>query len=187
MLRYLSIGVLMLSSTVAMADGPSYSYIEGLYQEVDLDGTDGDGYTVSGSVEINESWFVFLDYSSAEIDAGFFSADFDRWALGAGWHAAISDKADWFVSASYVGAEISAGPFGSESESGFGASVGLRSMLNPKLELTGALRYSEPEEESALRLEGWYTLTGNFAMGLRADIGDDISTYGLGVRLYFDK
>ena len=187
MLRYLSIGVLMLSSTVAMADGPSYSYVEAVYQEVDVDGGDGNGYAVVGSVEINESWFVVADYSSAELDAGIFDADFNRWSVGAGWHSAISDKTDWFVTASYVDAEIDAGPFGGASESGLGASIGIRSMFSPKLELAGALRYSDPEEETAVRAEAWYTLTGNFALGLKVDIGDDISTYGLGFRLYFDK
>ncbi|MGI9201177.1 MAG: hypothetical protein ACR2QL_08970 [Woeseiaceae bacterium] len=187
MFRYLSIGVLMLSGGAAMADGPSYSYIEGLYQEVDVDGGDGDGYTVSGSVAINESWYVFADYSGAELDAGPFTADYDRFALGAGWHSAISDKTDWFVSASYVNAELSANGFGSVDESGLGASIGIRSMFSPKLELSGALRYSDPEEETGVRAEAWYTLTGNFAIGLRAEVGDEINTYGLGIRLYFDK
>ena len=35
MLRFLSIGALMLSSATAMAEGPSYSYIQASYQEVD--------------------------------------------------------------------------------------------------------------------------------------------------------
>ena len=187
MLRYLSIGALMLSSTIAMADGPSYSYIEGLYQEVDIDGADGDGFVVAGSVEIDENWFVVADYAGAEIDAGFIDVDYDRWSVGAGWRSAISEKTDWFVTASYVGAQLKAPGFGSESENGFGASVGIRSMFSPKLELAGALRYSDPEEESSIRAEAWYTLTGNFALGLRAELGDEIDTFGLGFRLFFDK
>jgi hypothetical protein len=174
----------MLSSAVAMAEGPSYSYIEAVYQEVDIDGLDGDGFSVAGSVEINESWFVFADYYSADIDAGF---DFDRWSAGAGWRSAISDKTDWFATLAFVDAEINAGPFGSASESGLGASIGIRSMFSPKLELAGTVRYSDPEEETAVRAELWYTLTGNFALGLKADFGDDISSYGIGFRLYFDK
>ena len=71
MLRYLSVGLLLLSSTAALAEGPSYSYIEGLYQEFDVDvgggfDADGDGFTVAGSVAINDRWFVVVDYASAD-------------------------------------------------------------------------------------------------------------------------
>ena len=185
MLRFLSVGALMLSSATAMAEGPSYSYIQGLYQEVDTDIGDGDGFAVAGSVEINESWFVFVDYGSAEIDS-FFDFDYNRWAVGGGWRSAISDKTDWFVTASYVDAEISAGG-SSDSESGIGASLGVRSMLNPKLELAGSVVYSDPEEETAIRAEIWYTITGNLALGAQATFGGDIDTLGAGIRLYFDK
>ena len=76
MLRYLSVGLLFLSSAAALAEGPSYSYIEGLYQEFDVDvgggfDADGDGFTVAGSVAINDRWFVLVDYASADFDAGF--------------------------------------------------------------------------------------------------------------------
>lgn len=186
MLRYLSIGALMLSSATAMAEGPSYSYIQGLYQEVDVDfggDADGDGFAVAGSVAINDSWYMFVDYASAEFDL---SIDFDRWAVGGGWHSAISETTDWFVTASYVDAEISQGGFGF-SESGFGASVGVRSMVSPNLELAGTVGYSDPEEETAVRAELWYTVTGNLALGAAASFGDDLDTLGVGIRLYFDK
>ena len=43
MLRNLSIAALMLSSATAMAEGPSYSYIQANYEKVDISGGDGDG------------------------------------------------------------------------------------------------------------------------------------------------
>ena len=33
----------------------------------------------------------------------------------------------------------------------------------------------------------WYTVSGNFALGLEARIADDVTRYGVGFRLYFDK
>ena len=126
--------------------------------------------------------------SFKQIDVFLFDIDYNRWSVGAGWRSAISEKTDWFATVSYVDAELDAGQlFGSESEDGFGASIGIRSMFSPKLELAGTVRYSDPEEETAVRAEAWYTLTGNFALGLRADFGDDIDSYGVGFRLYFDK
>lgn len=191
MLRYLSIGVLMLSSTIAMADGPSYSFIQGSYEQVDIDlgggfDADGDGFGVAGSVEINESWYVFAGFSSAELES---IVDLDQFSLGAGWHSAISDKTDWFVSGSYVDAKVSAPGQGSFSDDGFGVGLGLRSMVSPSLEVSGSVNYVDFGDggDTAIGLGLWYTVTGNLALGLGASFGDDISSYGLGLRLYFDK
>ena len=147
---------------------------------------DGNGWGVAGSVAINESWYAFATYSSAElVDV----IDLDQMSIGAGWHSAINDTTDWFVSAAYVDAEISAGQFGSADDSGFGLSVGMRSMLNPNFELAGSLNYVDfgDGDDTSLGISGWYTVTGNLALGLGAEFGDDISSYGLGIRLYFDK
>ncbi len=191
MLRYLSIGALMLSSATAMAEGPSYSYIQASYQEIDIDvgnfDIDGDGFGVGGSVAINDSWFVFAGYSSFDFES---VIDLNQWSLGGGWHAPISEKTDWFVTAAYVDAEIDAVGFGSISDSGFGVSAGIRSMLNPKLELVGSVAYADLGDgaDGASVAGGvWYTVTGNLALGVGFDAGDDTTSYGLGVRLYFDK
>lgn len=192
MLRYLSIGALMLSSATAMAEGPSYSYIQASYQEVEFDigggfgSADGDGFGVAGSVAINDSWYVFAGYSSAEIES---VIDLNQFSIGAGWHSAINETTDWFVSVGYVGAEVSAPGFGSVDDTGFGVGLGMRSMINPKLELAGSINYADFGDggETSLGLGAWYTISGNFAVGLGADFGDDVSGYGIGIRLYFDK
>lgn len=191
MLRYLSIGALMLSSAAAMAEGPSYSYIQAVYQktEVDIGGfdVDGDGFGVSGSVEINDSWFVFANYSSAEFES---VIDLNEWGVGGGFHSAISEKTDWFATLAYVDAEADAGGGLSAGDSGFGASIGLRSMLNPKLELVGSISYvdlGDAGDGTSIGGGLWYTVTGNLALGVGIDVGDDTTGYGLGVRLYFDK
>ena len=193
MLRYLSIGVLMLSSATAMAEGPSYSYIQASYQEVDIDvgggfDVDGDGFGVAGSVAINDSWFIFAGYSSFDFES---VVDLTEWSIGAGWNSALSEKTDWFVSAAYIDAEIDGpGLFGSASDSGFGVSIGIRSMLNPRLELAGSVSYADLGDGADGTSVGaglWYTVTGNLALGVGFDAGDDTTSYGVGIRLYFDK
>ena len=192
MLRYLSIGALMLSSATAMAEGPSYSYIEADYREVDIDiapgiDADGDGFGVAGSVAINDNWFVFAGYAASEFES---VVDLDQTTLGAGWNSAISEKTDWFATLSYIDLKLSAAGFGSFSDDGFGASVGLRSMLNPNFELYGSLGYSDlgdGGDGTAVTAGLWYTVAGNLALGLGAEVGSDITTYGIGIRLYFDK
>ena len=192
MLRYLSIGALMLSSATAMAEGPSYSFIQANYQEIDIDlgggfDADGDGYGVAGSVAINDNWFVFADYAASELES---IVDLDQARLGAGYNSALSEKTDWFATLAYIDLSLKAAGFGSASDSGFGASVGVRSMLNPNFELYGSLGYSDTGDGgdgTAVAAGLWYTVAGNLALGLGAEAGSDITTYGLGIRLYFDK
>lgn len=192
MLRYLSIGALMLSSATAMAEGPSYSYIQASYQKVDIDlgaglDADGDGFGVAGSVAINDNWFVFAGYASSELES---VVDLDQTTLGGGWNSAISETTDWFATLAYIDLGVSARGFGSASDSGFGVSVGLRSMLNPNLELYGSLGYSDlgdGGDGTAVTAGLWYTVTGNLALGLGLDVSEDVTGYGVGIRLYFDK
>ena len=192
MLRYLSIGALMLSSATAMAEGPSYSYIQANYQEIDIDlgggfDVDGDGFGVSGSVAVNDSWFVFAGYSTFDFES---IVDLNEWSIGAGWHSAMSEKTDWFVTAAYIDAEIDAPGFGSFSDSGFGVSIGIRSMLNPKLELAGSVSYADlgdGADGTSVAGSLWYTVAGNLALGLGLNAGEDTTSYGVGIRLYFDK
>ena len=190
MLRFLSFGALMLSSAVALAEGPSYSYIQASYQEIDVDlggniDADGDGYGVAGSVAINESWFVFAGYSSFDLES---VVDLDQLQAGVGWHSPISDRTDWFVTGSYIDYEASARGFGSVSEDGIGIGIGIRSMINPNFELYGQATYEDVGDgDTTLEAGLWYTVTGNFALGAGLDVGDDITAYGVGFRLYFDK
>jgi hypothetical protein len=192
MLRYLSIGALMLSSATAMAEGPSYSFIQANYQKVDIDlgggfDADGDGYSVAGSVAINDNWFVFAGYTSSQFES---VVDLNQASLGAGWNSAISETTDWFATLAYVDLELKAPAFVAASDSGFAASVGVRSMLNPNFELYGSLGYADlgdGADGTAVAAGLWYTVAGNLALGLDAEAGSDVTTYGVGIRLYFDK
>jgi hypothetical protein len=190
MLRYLSIGALMLSSATAMAEGPSYSYIQANYEKVDIDGGDGDGFRVAGSVEINDSWFVFAGYGSSDIDEGLIRFDLDRTTLGGGWNSAISERTDWFVTLAYVDVGLGGTGFPSRSDNGIGANVGIRSMLNPNFEFYGSLGYADFSERGDVTVVAaglWYTVGGNVALGFDIEADSDITSYGIGIRLYFDK
>lgn len=190
MLRYLSIGALMLSSATALAEGPSYSYIQAAYEEIDVDlggniDADGDGYGVAGSVAINEDWFVYAGYSSFDLES---VVDVDQVELGGGWRAPINEQTDWFVTAAYLDLKASARGFGSASDDGFGVGIGIRSMLNPAFELYGKVSYEDVGDgDTTIAAGAWYTLTGNLALGAGIDVGDDITGWGVGIRLYFDK
>jgi hypothetical protein len=188
----LALGALLLSGAPALADGLSYSYIQASYQDVELDlgpgpNADGDGFAVAGSVEISDDWFIFADYGSFDLES---TVDFTELSVGAGYHDSISTTTDWYASLAYVKAEVSASGFGSADDSGYGVAAGLRSMISPSLELYGNIGYADLGDGANGTTFGaglWYTVSGNVALGLGASFGEDVTTLGIGVRLYFDK
>ena len=192
MLRYALIGVLMLSSAAAMADGPSYSRIQASYQEVDLDlgggiDADGDGFGVGGSVAIGDSWYVFADYSTADLAS---VVDLTILTIGGGWHTSMTTNTDFFAELGFADGEIDVSGFGSESDSGYSATVGIRSMLSEELEVYGSIGqvdFDDFGDGTNISAGLWYTASGNLALGLGATFDDDITRYGIGVRLYFDR
>ncbi len=192
MFRYSFIAVLMLSGAAALADGPSYSYIQAAYEEVDVDfgggiDADGDGYSVGGSVAIGDSWFVFAGYGTSDLES---VVDLTVLTIGGGWHTSIAPNTDFFAALGFADGEIDLSGFGSEDDTGYSVEVGLRSMVNEKLELTGSVSqvdFDDFGDGTTINAGLWYTLSGNLALGLGASFEDDVTSYGAGIRLYFDK
>ena len=191
MIRYVLVGVLVLSGAGAMADELSYSYVQASYQEVDIDvgggsDADGDGYSFGGSVAIADQWYVFAEYASLDFQ---FGIDLSEVAVGGGWHTGVAENTDFFASLGYVTADAEFATFDAD-DSGIGASVGLRSMVTDRLELTGSVSHVDLDaagDGTAINGAAWYTVSGNIAVGLGVSFDDDVTSYGLGVRLYFDK
>ena len=192
MFRLALAGLLILSGAVAMADGHNYNYVQAAYQEVDIDvgggfDVDGDGFGIGGSVEIDDDWFVFVDYSTVDFES---VVDLNSLTIGGGYRAPISDKTDWFATLGYAKAELDVQGPGSVDDSGYAISAGLRSMVSEKFELYGTLGYSDLGDfADGTTVAGgfWYSLSGNMALGFGVDFDDDVTAYGVGFRLYFDK
>jgi len=191
-LAYLAVGALSFGSAPALADGISYSYVQAAYQELDIDigggpNADGDGFAVAGSAAVGDNAFVFAGYGSYDLES---VIDYSVLSVGAGYHDSLSGKTDWYATLAYVKAELDAGFFGNVDDSGYGVAVGLRSMVSPSLELYGNIGYTDlgdGADGTAVGLGLWYTVSGNIALGLGASFEEDITSYGVGVRLYFDK
>ena len=182
------ISLVALAST-AQAEGPDYNYLEGNYQRIDIDDdfadVDGDGFAIAGSLEVAENWHIFASYGKADLD---FGIDLDEASVGGGFHAALSPTTDIVANLAYV--SVDADAFGgSFDDDGFGVALGVRSLLTEQFELAGFIEYVDRDDagdDTTLSGEGWYRLTRNFALGGKIGLGDDVTTYGLGARLYFD-
>jgi len=180
----------MLGSAVALADSPSYSYIQASYVDIDVDfgggidgSADGDGFGVGGSVELNDNWHIFADYMSTELES---VLDVDITTIGGGYRRGISDTTDVFAELGY--AKIDLQGFGDDS--GLTARVGIRSMISSSLEVygsVGTLDFDDVDWGTEFGAGLWYTVSGNFAVGADARFSDDVTRLGIGVRLYFDK
>ncbi|MDX2411405.1 MAG: outer membrane beta-barrel protein [Woeseiaceae bacterium] len=192
MFRFALAGLLILSSAVAMADGLNYNYIQAAYQEVDIDlgggfDVDGDGFGIGGSAAINDDWFIFAGYSTFDFES---VVDLSSLTIGGGYRAAASDKTDWFATLGYAQAEVDVQGFSSEDDGGYAVSVGLRSMVSENVELYGSLGYADlggGADGTSIAAGFWYSLSGNVALGLGVDFDDDVTAYGVGFRLYFDR
>ena len=191
MLKRLLGMALVFSVSPALAGGLSYNFVELGYQNAELDddfagiSVDGDGYGISGSFEVGESWFVTASYGTLDFD---FGVDLDQLSIGGGFYMDLSDRADFYAAISYIQAEISAPGFGSADEDGYGVTVGLRGMVTDKVELSGGISYSDlgdGADGTAFGAGALYSFTDTFALGVNIETDDDVTVYGIGGRFYF--
>lgn len=192
MFRLLATATALILSAAALAETPSYNYIEGVYQRVDLDddfgpSIDGDGFGIGGSYELAENWHIFGGYSTTGFD---FGIDLNELAIGGGYHADISDTTSFYANLAYVRAEVDASGFGSVDDNGYGLMVGLRGMVTERLELDGNLGYvdlGDGSDGTALGASALYAFTDGFSAGLTTSFDEDVTAYGLIARVYFGR
>lgn len=186
-IRYGAIASLVLAPAVVFAASPEYNYVEGNYVNTDVDGVDdGDGFGIAGSAEVGENIFIFADFSTVGFSAG---VDFDVFKAGIGYKSAISGTTDANLSAFFVNEQIDTGFFGSFDENGFGLDASLRSMMSNEFELNGGITYIDLggafNTETSIHFGGVYSFDTSFAVTGDIDFGEDITTFSIGGRYYF--
>lgn len=185
MIGYGAIASLALAPAAVLAASPDYTYIEGAYVNIDIDGIDdGDGFGIGGSAEVGENIFIFANYATVGFS---FGVDFDTITAGIGYKSAISDTTDVNVSIAYVNAQLDAGIFGSIDDDGYGLDVSLRSMVSSEFELKGGISYVDfgnGGDDTAFHVGGVYSFNDSFAVTGDISVGNDITTFLIGGRYY---
>jgi Outer membrane protein beta-barrel domain len=179
----------LFAGSVLADEGPRYTYAEAGYSVLDIDDFDEDGdiFSVGGSLAVHEKVHLFAAYSDGSIDGSGFDIDITNVEVGGGLNLPLSNTVDLVLDAAYVWAELDADNFDSVDDDGFALRAGLRAMLTPKFELNGGGTYVDvSDDDTALYVGAVYNFTDMFAMTGGASIGDNATSYGVGLRLYFD-
>jgi hypothetical protein len=187
-MRLIATLLLLAISGPLLAQGFSYNYIEGSWFQTELDvgdtDVDGDGFGLYGSVEVGTMWHVFANFTSSSLSR---DVDFDQTWIGGGLHTPLAPNMDLYFNLAYVNVE-SNGLGSAFDNDGLGTALGVRMMLRPQIEVSGALSYSELGDNSTTGIEGkaWYIFTRNLAVGGGVGFEDDLIRYGVAVRYYWD-
>lgn len=165
-----------LSSSLAMADGVSYDYIQGGIQDYD---DQFDGLEFEGSMSFNQNWYGKAELMKGETNVG--NADVDRIRLNVGFHTPINNSVDFVAEAGFEDYEI-----GGFDDSGFNALAGFRGMASQNFELGGYAQYSDVLESTDLIVEGRYHFNRNMSVGVEVGNDDELDNhYGANFRYSF--
>jgi hypothetical protein len=190
--RYLVAVPALFLAVSAMAESPSFNFIQVGYQSVEIDlgdgfDVDGDGFALGGSFEIGDNMFGFASYGKTDFD---FDVELTQLQVGFGARVGISDRTDFFARAAYVEGEVSAPGFIPVDDNGYGLGIGVRSNVSDLVELYAEIAYVDLGDDADSTAFGggiWFNLNETFALGLGASAEDDVTLYGASARVYFGR
>lgn len=177
--KFLVTTTIALSSSLAVAAGPSYDYLQGGY--IDYDGADGFNFELSK--EFNENFYGRIDYSDLEADD--FDADASITRFNLGYKTAVSSSTDFIAELGYE--DVEANAFGlTGDDSGYNALIGFRGMATNNVELGAYVQYSDVLESTDVTLEARYNFTKQFSIGLEVGHDDEADEhFGVNFRYNF--
>lgn len=148
--------LLGMGSTAALANSPSFSYIEGRYVEMDEAETTFDGFEAEISGRLGQYMFLSGSYGELSGDwADIAGADFNIATGRLGFIFGRDERVAAYVGpqVSYIDTNYGLGSdgdwqLGSESSTDYGAFAGVRAMILPRVEVNGEVSYIDFERES---------------------------------------
>jgi hypothetical protein len=174
----------------------------------DGDFDNGGGLGLSASFPIGEQAFLFADYSETDSDFSFAdntgvfipgNVDLQRVNLGGGFAMPMSSGADLVIRAAYSDLDFDHFGFGAspannslddldeDPSDGWMADVSWRAQWTQGMEGSLGVRYTDIEAADGVSFLGniLFELSPNWGLNLQVDAGDELITYGAGVRMTF--
>ena len=185
---------LALPLAAAAGDNVTYSYADLAYVTTDIDGVneDLDGFALRGSYEVTDQAFLFGSYTDQSAESGGADVDYATFTLGGGYAWSLSDRTDMYGKLGYVSSEVEVSVPGlggfSVDDNGFLLGFGLRGRVAQQFELEGAVNYtdySDSGDDTSLGAAARWFFTDQFSAFAEGEFGDDVTTYGIGMRWNF--
>lgn len=196
-----SLVALIAASSPALADnhtetGPKWDLVEAGYVEADFDDDDTSpsGFSAAFSKSLGTGFYLTGRYRdvSEDIRIGSDSVEVEvsQISAGAGYSLHVTDTTDVYGQVTYENLEVGASAFGqseSEDENGFGAEIGVRSMVTESFELGAKIGYLDISDESdtTFGASAYYYVTDAVAVGATYEMWDDVDFMGLNLRYAF--
>jgi hypothetical protein len=166
----------------------NYSYAELAYDESDFDlggggDIDGDGFTLSGSFELNEDWHIYGSYGMADLDAGI---DVDTLSIGAGYRYPLQDDVDIYGRVLYITSDVDFTGPGDGDEDGLGLQVRIRYRVSNEFEVEGGIQHVDVfDSDTSLQAMARYHFNPSFSVGIGLTFAGDTDTFGVNARYSF--
>jgi len=177
-------------SAAAASEGPRYTYAEADYARVDFDNFSDDAnvFAAGGSFGVTEMLYLVGGYSYGRIDTNGPDVDLQNFDAGLGLHIPLDSKVDLIAEVAYAWAKVHVDSFGSEDDDGVAFKAGIRAMLSPEFELNAGGTYVDisGNDSTAGYVGGVYNFDDALAVTGTILVGDDATSYGIGLRYYFE-
>ncbi len=176
----LTAAILSGLSFQAMAETPSFNFVEVGFTQLDIDNSpfEPDGFELDFNYELSDN--VYLSADHAKVDEA--NVDMKMTNLGIGFKSDINNSSTVFAQIDWANYEAA-----NYDEKGYKLSAGIRSNVTENIELTGAYEYLDIDDESA----NYYVVGAAYkfsdALSLYADykLESDVDQMSLGVRFNF--
>jgi opacity protein-like surface antigen len=182
----ISSAILSVLSFGAMAETPSFNYVDFGYVSDFSSDESFDGFEFRGNFEINDNFYVSAGIRQLDVDLFGIDADADFNTIGFGYKKAITSNSVFYTQLDYVNTKATVSGFGSNSDNGYQVGFGMRSNLSSNFEVKAGVNYIDAADSNTyMVLGGVYSLSDN--VGLYFDIESDFddSNYSTGVRFSF--
>ncbi len=178
------------------------------------DFNDGDGWSGRASFAFSDNWSIFGNFSHTDADVTFAdnnhflitrNSNIERLDVGLSFNVpiALSDtrQTDFVARAAYSDIDYGEFEFGStaadnslddlrdDSSDGWFTDVALRSQLTDWLEGRAGVRYTDIEDTDNFSVfaSALFEISPTLGINVEADIGNDVSTYLVGLRYTFAR
>jgi len=190
----ITIALMLASGLVLAVDELNYTYVEGIYTtgEVDRMGADVDFNRAGGliSYELTENFAAIASGLTGEIETTGIGAprDIDTrdLAIGLTAHFPLFDNADLIAPVAIHYAKARAGSI-ENSDTGYSIAVGIRALLTEYIEVEGAIRHFDIDDDDDQSLIGSarFHFTDALSLALTGQLSDDVNSVGLNGRFAF--